>query len=102
MFEGLSAEARRVVSLAQSEAQELGHYYVDSEHILLGLVRDADGPAGPVLRAAGMTAEAYRFELVKLIGRGRRPPGGQLELTRRARSLLEPPARPGASAVGTE
>ncbi len=49
-FEKFSERARRVLTLAQEEAQHLNHSYIDSEHLLLGLVRESEGVAAKVLR----------------------------------------------------
>ena len=48
-FEKFSERARRVLSLAQEEAQRFNHNYIGTEHILLGLVRETEGVAARVL-----------------------------------------------------
>ena len=48
MFERFTDKARRVVVLAQEEARMLNHDYIGTEHLLLGLIREADGPAAQV------------------------------------------------------
>jgi hypothetical protein len=52
--------ARRVLQLAQEEAQRLNHHYIGTGHLLLGLIREADGVAGRVLLGLGLTAERVR------------------------------------------
>jgi ATP-dependent Clp protease ATP-binding subunit ClpC len=49
MFERFSEDARRVVVRAQEEARLLDHNYIGTEHLLLSLLRDPDGPGGRVL-----------------------------------------------------
>ena len=53
-FEKFSERARRVLSLAQEEAQRFNHNYIGTEHILLGLVRETDGVAARVLSSLGV------------------------------------------------
>ena len=53
-FEKFSERARRVLSLAQEEAQRFNHSYIGTEHILLGLVRETDGVAARVLSNMGV------------------------------------------------
>ncbi len=60
--------AKRVLELALEEAQTLGHNYIGTEHLLLGLVRESDGPAAHVLQNLGVTREAVRAGVVELLG----------------------------------
>ena len=53
-FEKFSERARRVLSLAQEEAQRFNHNYIGTEHILLGLVRETEGVAARVLANLGV------------------------------------------------
>ena len=53
-FEKFSERARRVLSLAQEEAQRFNHNYIGTEHILLGLVRENEGTAAKVLGGLGI------------------------------------------------
>ncbi len=64
--------AKRVLELAAAEAQALGHSYVGTEHLLLGLLVERMGIGGQVLNAAGISADAARTETVRLLG----PPRG--------------------------
>jgi ATP-dependent Clp protease ATP-binding subunit ClpA len=78
MFERFSTEARRVVVLAQEEADELGHDYVGTEHLLLGLVADETGAAGRVLAELGVIRDQLREDVREAVGiRGSH--GGRLD-----------------------
>ena len=63
-----TSRAKKVLELAMSEARELNHSYVGTEHLLLGLLREAKGIAAQVLNAAGMTIEITRSETLRLLG----------------------------------
>ena len=67
MLEGYSAGARRVVSLATAECRQLGHARVGTEHLLLGLLADADSDAAVALRAAGATLAGARFTVSEVV-----------------------------------
>jgi ATP-dependent Clp protease ATP-binding subunit ClpA len=71
MFERFTTQARQAVVAAQQAARRLGHNYVGTEHELLGLLADADSPAGRVLAGLGVTAEAVEREVLAIVGRGR-------------------------------
>ncbi len=60
--------AKRVLELALEEAQNLGHNYIGTEHLLLGLIRESDGPAAHVLQNLGVKPEEVREEVVELLG----------------------------------
>ncbi|HEY3239243.1 MAG TPA: Clp protease N-terminal domain-containing protein, partial [Acidimicrobiia bacterium] len=55
MFERFTDRARRVVVLAQDEARLLNHNYIGTEHLLLGLLREAEGVAAQTLEALGVS-----------------------------------------------
>jgi len=63
-----TSRAKKVLELAMSEARELSHSYVGSEHLLLGLLREEKGIAAQVLVAAGLTLESARAETLRLLG----------------------------------
>ena len=63
-----SMMAKKVLELAQEEAQNLGHNYIDTEHILLGLIREGEGVAARALSAAGVTLGRAREVTVALLG----------------------------------
>ena len=63
-----TSRAKRALELAINEARDLNHSYVGTEHLLLGLMREANGIAAQVLTSLGMTATGVRTEVVKLLG----------------------------------
>jgi ATP-dependent Clp protease ATP-binding subunit ClpC len=67
MFERFTDRARRAVVLAQEEARILGHDYVGTEHILLGLIRQADGVAARVLAGLGADLTGVREQVIQLL-----------------------------------
>ena len=58
-FNGFTEKANNAMNLAISSAEELGHDYVGSEHVMLGLLKEGSGVAYTVLNKLGVTAEAY-------------------------------------------
>jgi hypothetical protein len=88
-FERFSDEARRVVVLAQEEAQSLRHNYVGTEHLLLGLLKLGEGAAADALRTLGLTHEAARAQVIAIIGEGSVPVTGRLPFTPRSKKALE-------------
>jgi ATP-dependent Clp protease ATP-binding subunit ClpA len=67
MFDRLTSGARRAVDLAQAEARSMGHAYIGTEHLLLGLLGEENGIAARTLRAAGVTASAVRDDVQRLV-----------------------------------
>jgi ATP-dependent Clp protease ATP-binding subunit ClpC len=63
-----TSRAKKVLELAMSEARELRHSYVGTEHLLLGLMREEKGIAAQVLGSMGVTVGAVREEVVRLLG----------------------------------
>ena len=88
-FEKFSEKARRVLSLAQEEAQRFNHTYIGTEHILLGLVRETDGVAAKVLSNLDVELPKVRSAIEFIIGRGERPVTGDIGLTPRAKKVIE-------------
>ena len=88
-FEKFSERARRVLSLAQEEAQRFNHNYIGTEHILLGLVRETEGVAARVLSNLGVDLNKVRSAVEFIIGRGERPAQGEIGLTPRAKKVVE-------------
>ena len=88
-FEKFSERARRVLSLAQEEAQRFNHNYIGTEHILLGLVRETEGVAARVLANVGVDLNKVRSAVEFIIGRGERPAQGEIGLTPRAKKVVE-------------
>jgi len=88
-FEKFSERARRVLTLAQEEAQQLNHSYIDTEHILLGLVREDEGVAAKVLTNLGVDSNKVRSAVEFVIGRGEKPSAGETGLTPKAKRVIE-------------
>ena len=88
-FEKFSERARRVLSLAQEEAQRFNHNYIGTEHILLGLVRETEGVAARVLNGLNADLTKVRSAVEFIIGRGERPAQGDIGLTPRAKKVVE-------------
>ena len=88
-FEKFSERARRVLTLAQEEAQHLNHSYIGTEHILLGLVREEEGVAANVLTNLGVSLSKVRSAVQFVIGRGEKPSSGEIGLTPRAKRAIE-------------
>ena len=89
MFERFTERSRRVVVLAQEESRMLDHHYIGTEHILLGLIHERDGIAAQAIGSAGLTLDAARAEVERMIGRGAAAPTGHIPFTPRAKKVLE-------------
>jgi ATP-dependent Clp protease ATP-binding subunit ClpA len=88
-FDKFTERARKVLSLAQEEAQRLNHSYIGTEHLLLGLVREGDGVAAKVLSNLGVDLASVRAEVERMIGQGDRIVLGDVGLTPRAKKVVE-------------
>ena len=88
-FEKFSERARKVLSLAQEEAQKFNHNYIGTEHILLGLVSETDGVAANILTNLGVELDKVRSAVEFIIGRGERAASGEIGLTPRAKKVIE-------------
>jgi len=66
---GLTPRAEQVIELAVDEARQLGHHYIGTEHLLLGLVREGEGIAAGVLESLGVNLEKVRAETVRVLAR---------------------------------
>jgi ATP-dependent Clp protease ATP-binding subunit ClpC len=89
MFERFTDRARRVVVLAQEEARMLNHGYIGTEHLLLGLIHEGGGAAGPALESLSITLDDARAQVVLIVPRGQEPPSGHIPFTPRAKKILE-------------
>jgi ATP-dependent Clp protease ATP-binding subunit ClpC len=89
MFERFTERARRVVVFAQEEATDLNHGYIGTEHLLLGLTRDAGSIAAQALQELGIGQDAVREQVIEIIGRGTRAPPSHIPFTPRAKKVLE-------------
>ena len=105
-FEKFSERARRVLTIAQEEAQQLNQNYIGTEHILLGLVREEEGVAAKVLTNLGAGLNKVRSAVELISRRSERPGTGETGLTPRAKKVIElaiDEARQlGHSYIGTE
>jgi len=88
-FEKFSERARKVLTLAQEEAQRFNHNYIGTEHILLGLVREGEGVAAKVLGNLGVELPKVRAAVEFIIGRGEKPSSSEIGLTPRAKRVIE-------------
>ena len=88
-FNRFTERARKVLNLAQEEAQRLNHNYIGTEHLLLGLVREGEGVAAKVLINLGVDLEGVRQAIEAIIGRGDRVVLGEVGLTPRAKKVIE-------------
>ncbi|WP_390883468.1 Clp protease N-terminal domain-containing protein [Kovacikia minuta] len=70
MFERFTEKAIKVIMLAQEESRRLGHNFVGTEQILLGLIGEGTGVAAQVLKSMGANLKDARIEVEKIIGRG--------------------------------
>jgi len=106
MFQRFTDRARRVVVLAQEEASGLGHNYIGTEHILLGLIHEGEGVAAKALKSLGVGLDPVRQQVEEIIGRGQEAPSGHIPFTRRAKKVLELSLREskqlGHNYIGTE
>jgi len=90
VFERFTERARQVVVLAQDEARALGHNYIGTEHILLGLLREEEGLAARVLEGFDITVEEVRAQVKRQVGQGNEESvTGQIPFTPRAKKVLE-------------
>src|SRR5215472_11280280 len=89
MFERFTDRARRVMVLAQDEARMLSHNYIGTEHILLGLLGEAEGVAARALESLGISLAAVRRQVEEIIGQGQQAPSGHIPFTPRAKKVLE-------------
>ena len=88
-FEKFSERARRVLTMAQEEAQHFNHNYIGTEHILLGLVRETEGVVARVLINLGIDLNKLRAAVEFIVGRGEKPVQGEIGLTPRAKKVIE-------------
>jgi len=89
MFEHFTSEAIKVIMLAQEEARRLGHNFVGTEQILLGLMGEGTGVAAKVLTEMGVTLKDARREVEKIIGRGSGFVPPEIPFTPKVKSLFE-------------
>lgn len=105
-MERFTQRARRVLSLAQDEAERLQHNYIGTEHLLLGLMREEGGVAGRVLRDLGLEQSRVEELVERLTRASTRTPPVQLDLSPGTKKVLElavdEARRMGHHYIGTE
>ncbi|MFZ4576208.1 MAG: Clp protease N-terminal domain-containing protein, partial [Phycisphaerales bacterium] len=90
MFERFTDRARKVMALANQEAQRLNHEYIGTEHILLGLVKEGSGVGANVLKNLEVDLRKVRLEVEKLVKAGpEMVTMGKLPQTPRAKKVIE-------------
>ena len=89
MFERFTEKAIKVVMLSQEESRRLGHNFVGTEQILLGLLGEGTGVAFKVLRDEGLTLKDARMDIERIIGRGSGFVAVEIPFTPRAKRVLE-------------
>ena len=89
MFERFTEKAIKVIMLAQEEARRLGHNFVGTEQVLLGLIGEGTGVAAKTLKAMGVNLKDARVEVEKIIGRGSGFVAVEIPFTPRAKRVLE-------------
>ncbi len=85
-FNRFTDRARRVMQLAQEEAQRLQHNSIGTEHLLLGLLREREGVAGKVLTSMGVDLDQARQAVEGIVDRGDHLVSGEIRLTPRTSS----------------
>ncbi|HAZ31811.1 MAG TPA: NDP-hexose 4-ketoreductase [Dehalococcoidia bacterium] len=88
-FDKFTERARKVLALAQGEAQRFNHNYISTEHILLGLCAEGSGVAIRVLANLGVELSKIRSSVEFIIGRGETKSRGEVGLTPRAKKVIE-------------
>ncbi len=89
MFGSFTEKARRVVIHAQDEARRMGHNFVGTEHLLLGLIRESNSLPAKILQSIGLDLETVRAEVLKATGRGPAiAPNEEVTFTPRAKKVV--------------
>ncbi|MFO8006174.1 MAG: ATP-dependent Clp protease ATP-binding subunit, partial [Candidatus Brocadiia bacterium] len=90
MYERLTDQTKKVISYARQEAQRMGHDYIGTEHLLLGLLREGTGVAATALQRLGVETNRARLEVEKLVRGGGQPSSGakQFAFTPRAHKVV--------------
>ena len=88
-FERFNDGADRVLARAADEARNMGHWYVGTEHLLLGLVADTDGPAGRAFKKLGVTLDGARAQVNAEVPPSGDEPPGEIPLSPRAKGTID-------------
>ncbi len=88
-FSGFTAKANEALNLAISSAESLGHTYIGTEHVLMGLLREGSGVASIVLSQNGVTYEDIERKLIETVGSGSKTRLAPADFTPRCKRILE-------------
>ncbi len=88
-FNGFTEKANQALNIAIEQAQDFGHTYIGSEHILLGILYEGSGAAAALLTGNGVTPEAIAELLTERVGKGSRTRLTPTDFTPRAKRILE-------------
>ncbi len=106
MFESYTEKSIKVIMLAQEESRRLGHNFVGTEQLLLGTIGEGTGIGAKVLSSMGVSLNAARIEVERIIGRGESFVAVEVPFTPRAKSVLntalEESRQLGHNYIGTE
>ncbi len=89
LFKGFTEKANRALNLAIEAAQEMGHSYIGTEHVVLGLLREGTGVAAQVLQAHGVNAEEYGQRILQAEPGGQARPLSPADFTPRTKKTME-------------
>lgn len=106
MFERFTERARMVCQIAETEARDMKHQYVGTEHLLLGLLGEGEGLAARTLGEMGVRVDDVRVQIVRIVGSGEVESSERVPWTPRAKKVLEAALRValsmGHNYIGTE
>lgn len=106
VFERFTEQARQAIVFGQEEARRLGHNYIGTEHLLLGVLREEAGVGARVLTSLGVTVDAVRAQVGRIVGQGEAVATGQISFTPRVKRVMELSLREalglGHDYIGTE
>jgi ATP-dependent Clp protease ATP-binding subunit ClpC len=90
MFERMSERARRVLFFARDEVSQLGSMSIDTEHLLLGLIRESKGLANRLFASAGMVLDDIRDDVLRRVpARSRTSPSAEIPFSAAANRVLQ-------------
>ena len=89
MWQRFTERARKVIFYAQEEAQRMGESQVNTEHLLLGLIRETDSVAARILDRLGVSLQRIRAEVERYAPRGDARPGQEMQLTAQAKRVID-------------
>ncbi|MCD6462815.1 MAG: ATP-dependent Clp protease ATP-binding subunit [Thermotogae bacterium] len=89
MFDKFTEKAAKAVVVAQDEAKAMGHPYVGTEHLLLGILKVDVGPTSQILKEMGINYELVKSEIIAMVGLNKERTAGSPQMTPRAKRILE-------------